>query len=169
MKNKLVLGIDPGATGASVLLKNGKVQDVFRFKGASICDYLNHFGAIFTCMGLQGADMYCYLEKVWGIPGNSSHFAFGENYGIIQTALTANRIAFKTVLPKVWQKKYDPELQNIYKNYQEYNEGKISAAEKKKIRKRFYRDQAFKLYPEERILADTADAYLIAKYGEEND
>lgn len=104
----IVIGIDPGNTGAIAVLENDRFVDVFdmplmangkkqQVNAAALSkifdDVPNHAVAV--------------VERVSAMPGQgvSSMFNFGMGYGVIQGVLAAGGIPFTLVTPQVWKKR----------------------------------------------------------------
>ena len=144
--NKLIIGVDPGASGAVAWLAHG-VHHAAPFRDLTEMDMLELFEAF-------GSNTFAYLESVHAMPGQgvSSTFKFGMNFGALRMALTAAGIGFETVAPSVWQRKM----------------GCLSKGDKKVTRAK-----AQELFPQVSITGRgvkapthaVADALLIAEYG----
>jgi crossover junction endodeoxyribonuclease RuvC len=101
-----VIGIDPGATGALVMLEDGnpiewmdmpimKVGSATRVNAAVVSDFMR--------------DSLCehvYVEQVGAMPGQgvSSMFNFGHSTGTIMGVLGAMGIPHTLVTPQAWKK-----------------------------------------------------------------
>lgn len=157
----IIVGIDPGATGAIVSINNSHDLEWYRFKdtdGFSIsCILLKEF-----IENIQRDTNIIYLEKVHSMPGEgvTSVFTFGRSVGVIEGMLKQESLKYHNVLPQDWQR----ELglvgiagKNTFKN----------AAAKKTFRKKAYLEYAKKLFPKyaNQITIDLADAILIAEFG----
>ena len=107
--NEVVIGIDPGNTGAVAFLRgadvdvvdmplmaNGKKQQLNPQELSRIL-----VGGIET-----GEDVVAVVERVSAMPGNgaASMFNFGMGFGVIQGVLAAMRIPYKLVTPQKWKK-----------------------------------------------------------------
>lgn len=104
----LVIGIDPGCSGALVALNiNGdhvdhintptmKVGGSSRVNGAAVHAWLS---------GLQTVS-HGYLEQVHSMPGQgvSSTFNFGHAAGVVEGILQGMGIPYTLVTPKAWKK-----------------------------------------------------------------
>lgn len=105
----MIIGIDPGNTGAIALLDgdsfvdvidmplmaNGKKQQVNAVELAKIC-------SDFVARGAHSA----IVERVGAMPGQgvSSMFNFGMGFGAIQGVLSALQIPYRLVTPQKWKK-----------------------------------------------------------------
>lgn len=92
----MVIGIDPGATGAVVCLKNGHLV-CRRFDGGSPLELI---GELLT----PGARVA--LEAVHAMPGQGvvSMFTFGKGYGEIIGYLKAFKVDLTLYSPQAWTK-----------------------------------------------------------------
>ena len=150
---KYRIGIDPGATGAIVVMEDDfrliewahmpvmKVGSAIRVNGAEVAQMLRDF----DCGN-------AYLEQVGAMPGQgvASMFNFGHSAGTIAGVLAAMSIAVTLVTPQSWKKRA----------------GIPSGSDKDAARSR-----AIQLWPSWRDLAlkgkgqALADAALIARFG----
>ena len=103
----LILGIDPGCSGAVVLLdgetpiewermptvKNGKNT---RVNGADLANFIT-----------DGKPKHAYLESVHSMPGQgvSSVFSFGHAAGSAEGVLQAIGVPYTLVTPQAWKKR----------------------------------------------------------------
>lgn len=94
------IGIDPGAKGALVAIKGGKVL----YK--SIFDKEEYRRIVSSCVELDNT--VAVVEKVHAMPsqGVTSMFSFGENFGWIQGLLDAFSVPYVLVPPQTWKNKY---------------------------------------------------------------
>jgi len=101
-----VLGIDPGASGALVLLEDGqpiewtemptvKIGSATRVNAAALADFI----ASSCCT-------HVYVEQVGAMPGQgvSSMFNFGHSTGTVMGVLGAMGLPTTLVTPQVWKK-----------------------------------------------------------------
>ena len=142
----LIIGVDPGASGAAAWYCNG-VHHAHPFKDLTEVEILEMFEGV-------GRNSFAYLERVHSMPGQgvASTFKFGMNYGMLRMALIAASIGFETVTPTTWQRKLSC----------------LSKGDKKVTRAK-----AQELFPEVNITGRgvkapthaVADALLIAEYG----
>ena len=100
----IFIGIDPGTSGALVILKD---RDIMIRQIFSEENYLESLRYIHNLM-LQGESCVCCLEHVHSMPRDShkSAFAFGNNFGFIQGLLKAFDIPFELVTPQKWKKEF---------------------------------------------------------------
>lgn len=147
-----VLGIDPGCSGALVLVTEQggyidhlamptiKVGTKSRVNGAAVAAWLRQYGI-----------NHAYLEQVGAMPGQgtASMFTFGHAAGVAEGILQGLGIPYTLVTPQSWKKSAG-----------------IIGSDKDAARSR-----AIQLYPELRALdakakgQAIADALLIARFG----
>ncbi|EPF3415689.1 crossover junction endodeoxyribonuclease RuvC [Escherichia marmotae] len=147
-----VLGIDPGCSGALVLVTEQggyidhlamptiKVGTKSRVNGAAVAAWLRQYGIA-----------HAYLEQVGAMPGQgtASMFTFGHAAGVAEGILQGLNIPYTLVTPQAWKK----------------SAGLIGSD------KDAARSRAIQLYPELRALdakakgQAIADALLIARFG----
>lgn len=146
------LGIDPGCSGALVLLTQQggyidhlamptiKVATKSRVNGAAVAAWVRQYGIA-----------HAYLEQVGAMPGQgtASMFTFGHAAGVAEGILQGLNIPYTLVTPQAWKK----------------SAGLIGSD------KDAARSRAIQLYPELRALdakakgQAIADAMLIARHG----
>ena len=148
------VGIDPGASGAIVLLENGtpiewmemptmRVGTATRVNAAALADF----------MGASLCD-HVFVEQVGAMPGQgvSSMFNFGHSTGTVMGVLGAMGIPCTLVTPQAWKK----------------SQGLIGTD------KDAARARAIQLWPKWKELSKKgkgqalADAALIAKHGDQS-
>jgi hypothetical protein len=147
----IYIGIDPGASGGIAAVEDvgGVVLTVPM--PATDQDVL----AVLVDLVLQsahfGEKVVAVLERVWSSPGwgHVGAFKFGMSLGALRMALTAAKIPFDLVLPRVWQK----DLSVTYP-------AKATTTVKKNLTKA----RAQQLYPGVRLTHATADALLLAEH-----
>ena len=101
-----VIGIDPGASGAIVLLEDGepiewllmptmKVGSTTKVNAASLARFIFESGALKV-----------YVEFVHSMPkqGVTSSFNFGHSCGVIEGVLGAFMTPYELVTPQKWKK-----------------------------------------------------------------
>ncbi|MFP7325784.1 RuvC family protein [Serratia marcescens] len=152
--SNVIIGIDPGCSGAIVVLDDcGVYQDSIymptvkvgtksRVNGAAIASFLRSFDL---------TESQAFLEQVGAMPGQgvSSMFTFGHAAGVVEGILQGLFIPYSLVTPQAWKK----------------TSGLIGSD------KDAARSRAIQLYPSLRILDQkakgqaVADALLIARHG----
>lgn len=112
----MILGIDPGKTGAvsvyvdgawqifdcpTATVRSGKSLKTQEDAGA-MADLLSEQA---RCAKLDGAQVHAWIESVHSMPGQgvSSCFNFGRNFGTWLGILAALRIPHTTVTPQRWK------------------------------------------------------------------
>jgi hypothetical protein len=137
----LVMGIDPGVSGAIVCLhrETGEVDGQVRLSETL------HDVAEFVRVRALSIEM-AYLERVHSMPrqGVASTFKFGTSYGFCKGVLASLLVPFEEVTPAKWQ------------GYMKCKTGGD---------KRVTRGAAQRLFPHEKVVHANADAMLIAEYG----
>lgn len=147
----LRIGIDPGASGAIVVLHDSKIVDFLlmpifkdgkstRVNGAEVANFMRKY---------PGG--HVYLERVHSMPGQgvSSMFTFGHAAGLVQGVVTALGHPMTLVSPQTWKKRAG-----------------LLGTDKDAARSR-----AIQLFPSWEVLSKKgqgqalADATLIAMYG----
>ena len=152
MQMDMYLGIDPGCSGAVVLIGAGgeyvdhmamptiKVGTKSRVNGAALAAWIRQHGV-----------SHAWLEQVGAMPGQgtASMFTFGHAAGVAEGILQGLNIPYTLVTPQAWKK----------------SAGLIGSD------KDAARSRAIQLYPELRALDAKAkgqaisDALLIARHG----
>lgn len=150
----LTLGIDPGASGGLAWQHGDKVGAVRMPQcDSEVLDQLVYIS------DLSFPDTpACYLEKVSGFIGKpqpgSAMFKFGRNFGFLAGVLMTLKFKIVLVTPQKWQK-----------NLGIGAKGERSQAEWKRV----LRDEATRLFPEQKVTLAVADALLILKFGLEKE
>lgn len=142
---KTVLGIDPGKSGALVLLnEEGDIQMNINMPETPL-DILETMEAM--------SPSVCYLEDVGhGMPGQSSKATatFARHNGHLEMALLALKIPTIKVTPAKWQKSLGLSSKK---------------GEEKKDHKNRIKAWAQLTYPSAKITLKNADAIAIARFG----
>ncbi len=117
LKKKLIIGVDPGITGAISFLDNGKVLDVIdmpkmadgkknkkQVNGASIYEEI-----ISRTKNLDKHDIRVVVEHVNAMPGQgvTSMFNFGQSFGVIKGICAAMQLSVQFVRPVKWKKYFN--------------------------------------------------------------
>lgn len=102
-KSNVIIGIDPGASGAMCCRCLDGVIEYVDFKKSGITGYANFLRELLS----SGHKIEkIYLEHVHAMPGQgvSSMFSFGERYGEIKGMLDTLGLTYELVRPAIWQK-----------------------------------------------------------------
>lgn len=150
---KLTIGIDPGISGAIVVLEDGQPIEWLRMPSTKLASSSRVNGAELAAFLRGFLHVHCYLERVGAMPGQgvTSMFTFGHSAGVVEGVLGGLCIPFTMVTPQTWKK----------------HAGLPSGSEKDAARAR-----AVQLWPSWRVLDKKgegqamADAALIARFGE---
>ena len=144
-----ILGIDPGQSGAMVLInETGKIQMMINMPETPM-DILENIEAL-------NPDI-CYLEDVGqGMPGQSSSATakFARHNGHLEMALLALKISTVKVLPNKWQKALGLGSRK-----------KDGVKEEKRDHKNRIKGWAQLTFPSAKVTLKNADAIAIAYYG----
>ena len=149
-----IIGIDPGLHGGIAVYdaENGNIK-VYKMP-ETFPDIFNLLTQINNENG-GNQNLVAYLEDVGqGIPNQSSSATakFARHNGHLEMALYAIGIRTEMVKPQKWQKSFSNTL------------GKSSDYEKREWKNRL-KALAQRLFPQEKVTLDTADAILISYYG----
>jgi|AntRauTorcE11897_2_1112592.scaffolds.fasta_scaffold00159_23 hypothetical protein len=112
--SKLILGIDPGASGALALYRpaDGKLIDVFdmpthviRINNSDKKRVDPHALSGLVRMWADHIE-FAVIEEVSSLPkqGVASTFAFGQAYMAVEMACAAMQVPYYTVTPAVWKR-----------------------------------------------------------------
>ena len=141
----IVIGIDPGASGAIAIWDKG-------------IKHINKCPKEVTKMAdivsiVKDKDTVAYIEQVHAFPtdGRSSAFKFGANYGKWLGVLGAYKIETKLVTPQKWMKYWQNKLN-------------IKLPKDKPNRKRTLKEIASH-YTDRKVTLYNSDAILITLYG----
>lgn len=149
--SKIIIAIDPGASGAFAVRWNNGGTWAQPFKSES--DFLESMQDIAKKAGHEGQAVTVYIEQVGGFVGKaqpgSSMFNFGRNFGFLLGVCQALSFKVELVRPQVWQKSYPC---------------KTGKNENGAQHKRELKDHAVRLYPKQKVTLATADALLILDY-----
>ena len=111
MSKKLIVGIDPGLSGALAILDHDDVlllEDLpnVQFSDARIKHRLDGVGLTAMLKPYAVDVLLAIVEKVAARPGEapSGAFSFGYSSGVIAGVLGALQIPITTVQPAVWKK-----------------------------------------------------------------
>ena len=111
----IIIGIDPGISGAICVLKNGKIEELHEMptmidgkknkrqvNGAEITN-------IFQKELTNNQEITVVIEQVSAMPGQgvTSMFNFGQSFGIIKGICSAMQLPIFFVRPAKWKKHFD--------------------------------------------------------------
>lgn len=108
----MIIGIDPGVTGAIVALLDGEVYEVIDMPvdkvkvGKTWRSRINPVD-LYHELNAFSSDDEIVLEEVHaqGQNGSLANFGLGRSYGVIETAVALNWFpSVTTVTPRVWKK-----------------------------------------------------------------
>jgi len=138
------LGIDPGESGAAVLIKSEKskieVDHIFTFyEGQSDLDIAESIEDISWHIDS------CVIEQLHAYPkrGSIGNFKLGRHYGMLRAFLTSYGISFTEATPQKWQRAM----------------GCLTGGNKNVTKKK-----AQELFPDVKVTHAIADALLLAEY-----
>ena len=112
----LIIGIDPGITGAICFFENGEVKDIIempnmadgkknkrQINGPQI---YNEISA--RIIDFPKKDVLVVIEQVSAMPGQgvTSMFNFGQSFGVIKGICSAMQLSVHLVRPVKWKKYY---------------------------------------------------------------
>ncbi len=113
----LVIGIDPGISGAICFFENGEISDVIdmpvmadgkknkrQINGAQI------YNEIFVrTKNLSKNKIFVIVEQVSAMPGQgvTSMFNFGQSFGVIKGICSAMQLSIHFVRPAKWKKYFN--------------------------------------------------------------
>lgn len=146
-----VIGIDPGASGAIVMLEDGVPIEWMAMPVMKVGSATRVNAAALAAFFMESKTEHVYVEQVGAMPGQgvASMFNFGHNCGTIMGVLGALAVPHTLVTPQAWKKAAG-----------------LIGTDKDAARAR-----AIQLWPEWRDLDKKgagqalADAALIARYG----
>jgi len=146
------LGVDPGARGAAVCVSDNGVEEL-RFAKTTEADIVEWFAALAARRGKGLPYLHAAVERVQATPkdmgGKVAAFKLGRSYGFLRAAMLAAGIRFVEVGAAQWQRAVG---------------GPKPRGESYADRKRRLKGRAQQLYPGEKVVADNADAFLLAEY-----
>lgn len=145
---KEIIGIDPGAKGAAVLISENRRIEYIRFLGMHPLDRREIADWFFA----RSFDpTLIFMEKIHSRPtdGKASTHKFGRNTGFVDGILSAHHMddSIEFVDPKIWQFAF-----------------RLGGLDPKK-RKNAHKARAQELFPDIPMTLDLCDALLLAEYG----
>ena len=104
----MILGIDPGLSGAIAIYENGKVQETFVMPVIKVTKTKREIDlvSLVSILKTVSTDSHAFLEKVHAMPGQgvSTMFKMGRTYGMIEAILATLAIPYTLVAPRAWTK-----------------------------------------------------------------
>ena len=107
---KVIIGVDPGNTGAICFLKGKKVIELCSMP---VEKKTTGRGIQVSAIGLKDllsgwTIKRAYIERINSQPQNTarSMFTFGYGYGVVLTALTFMEVPFCFIAPQEWKKEF---------------------------------------------------------------
>ena len=113
----LIIGIDPGISGAICFFENGKIIEIIdmpsmtdgkknkkQVNGAQIFNEISE-----RIINIPKNEINVVLEQVSAMPGQgvTSMFNFGQSYGVIKGICAAMRLPLHFVRPTKWKKYFN--------------------------------------------------------------
>ena len=113
----LIIGIDPGITGAICFFENGEVRDIVeipsmaegkknkrQINGPQIYNEISR-----RIEGLQKKNIAVIIEQVSAMPGQgvTSMFNFGQSFGVLKGICSAMQLPMHFVRPAKWKKYFN--------------------------------------------------------------
>lgn len=108
----IVVGIDPGFSGAIAVVDAGRLVEVHDMptlaspKGRTELDHLSLLGILRMVEERSRGGAVVWLEQVAAMPGQgvSSVFRFGQTYGAIECAVMSVHLPLRHVTAPVWKR-----------------------------------------------------------------
>ena len=113
----LIIGIDPGISGAICFFENGEIKDVIdmpsmaegkknkkQINGSQLFNELE-----IRVKDLQKKNIAVVVERVSAMPGQgvTSMFNFGQSYGVIKGICSAMQLPIYFISPSKWKKYFN--------------------------------------------------------------
>ncbi len=113
----LIIGIDPGITGAICFFENGQVKDIIEMpnmaEGKKNKRQINgpqiYNEILSRIKNIPIKDILVVIEQVSAMPGQgvTSMFNFGQSFGVIKGICSAMQLSMHFVRPVKWKKYYN--------------------------------------------------------------
>jgi crossover junction endodeoxyribonuclease RuvC len=103
----MLIGIDPGISGAIVLLDDGRPIEWALMPALKNGKASRVNGAALAAFIKDGNPRYAYVESVHSMPkqGVASSFNFGHSLGVVEGVLQGLDIPYSLVTPQSWKKR----------------------------------------------------------------
>jgi crossover junction endodeoxyribonuclease RuvC len=107
MECRMLIGIDPGASGAIVLLDKGQPAEWWCMPVHKTGSATRVNGAALAAILRPYRDAHAYVELVSSMPGQgvTSMFSFGHSAGTLMGVLAALEVPHTLVTPQTWKKR----------------------------------------------------------------
>ena len=110
----LIIGIDPGITGAICFFEDGEVKDIIDMpnmadgkKNKRQINGSQAYNEILSRIeNIPNKDIFVIIEQVSAMPGQgvTSMFNFGQSFGVIKGICSAMQLSMHFVRPAKWKK-----------------------------------------------------------------
>jgi len=103
----LILGIDPGASGAIVIMDGASIIEWAAMPVMKVGSATRVNAPALAAMLRGYAKLEAYVEQVGAMPGQgvASMFSFGHSAGVVAGVLGALEITVTLVTPQAWKKR----------------------------------------------------------------
>ena len=113
----LIIGIDPGISGAICFFENGEVKDIFDMptmadgkknkKQINGPQFYNEISS--RLKNYSKRDIFVVIEQVSAMPGQgvTSMFNFGQSFGVLKGICSAMQLPMYLVRPAKWKKYFN--------------------------------------------------------------
>ncbi len=162
LRNKFIIGIDPGRNGGIVGLTNGKINIIDKMPQQTT----DLWGYFIDGLGIpmihewdRKENVHVFIENIHSMPtdGVKSAFSFGYHLGQLDMCLARWDLHTERIVPRVWQEWFGLSRRK----------SETEPESKYQYKKRIL-EKAKSLVPrdkEKELDLTTCDAYLIALYG----
>ncbi len=103
----MMIGIDPGCSGAIVLLDAGQPVEWQPMPTLKVGKHTRVNGAALAAFLRPYPDAHVYIEHVGAMPGqgSASMFTFGHAAGVVEGVIAGLGIPFTLVAPQAWKRR----------------------------------------------------------------
>lgn len=154
INKRFIIGIDPGRNGGIVGLTNGRINVIDKMPQQPT-DLWGYFIDVLGIPMIGKENINVFIEDVHSMPtdGVRAAFSFGRHLGHLDMLISRYDLDVTRVIPTKWMDHYKIKRD---KEESRYNYKKRLVEEAKRLAPLSHRDK---------INLQTADAYLIARYG----
>ena len=113
----LIIGIDPGITGAICFFEDGQVKDIIEMpnmaegkKNKRQVNGTQIYNEILSRIrNIPNKNIFVVIEQVSAMPGQgvTSMFNFGQSFGVIKGLCSAMQLSMHFVRPMRWKKYFN--------------------------------------------------------------